>query len=166
MKISAGSKKDLLVIGLCNALLVVSKSQEVKDDKDLTKLDNTSYKVNKRIDRRLNKIQEQLSETQVQFYMDSGNPRELGKWVRTNLDTKLVKVLKSLNKETSLESLANQILFTNFCDRDKPLHDSFKWLSESKQHDEIFDLIEQTKVSRIVGNVYNDALNAISIIKG
>lgn len=164
--ISSGAKKDLLVIGLCNALLVVSKSKDAEEDKNLTKLDNSSYKINKRIERRLDKLQQKLDKTQKQFYLDSGNPRELGVWVKSKLDSRLVKVLNELSKETSLESLANQILFTNFCDRDKPLHDSFKWLTETKQHDEIFELIDQTQVSRIVENVYHDALKSIAIIKG
>ena len=166
MKISQGAKRDLLIISLANALLIVAKGSEIKEDEDIIPLDNSSYKINKRINRRLDKLQSKLAETQVQFYAESENPYEFSRWVRSNLDSKLTKVLKGLHGETNLESLANQILFTNFCDRNKPLHDSFKWLRDIKQHNQIFDLIEQTKVSRIAGNIYEDALKSIAIIKG
>ena len=168
MKISSGAKKDLLIIALANALLIVANSDDAKEDKDLTKLDNTSYKLNRRIDRRLNNLQAKLDETQKQFYIDidSGEPRKLGMWVKSKLNSKFIKVMNGLSKETNLESLASQILFNNFCERDKPLHESFKWLAEPNQHHAVYDMIEQTIVGKITNSVYLDAVASIKIIKG
>jgi len=165
--ISSGSKKEMLVIGLVNALIIVSKGQEAKQDKDLTKLNNKSHKQNKKIRLKMDELQKKLSETQTKMYHESGDPRKLGMWVRSKLDSKITKVLGGLRKDTSLESLAIQILFANFCDnRTKPLHGSYKWLEDEKQLNDIFTLLEETNADTVTESVFYDALSAIAIIKG
>ena len=166
MKISAGAKKDLMIIGLANALLLIRNHDEVKEDKNLTKLNNKSHKVNKKLGVELDLLQKKLHDTTGKIYFASGDPKKLGEWVRANLDNRITKVLRCLDKSTSLELLANQILFMNFCDRDKPLHESYQWLTDEDRHYKIFDLLGLTNASNAEDSTYKDALKAIEIIKG
>ena len=90
----------------------------------------------------------------------------MAQWVQNNLDTKILKAIKNTDKTTNLELLANQILFTNFCERDKPVHEMFKWLQDETQHFEIFDLLAQTNAADVEGSAYEDALKVIQEIRG
>lgn len=164
--ISSGAKRDLLVIGLCNALLMIRNSEDVKEDKHLTKLNNKSHKVNKKLDMELETLQRRLHDTQTKMYHASNNPTKLGKWVRGNLDTKITKVLRRLKKNTNLELLANQILFMNFCDRQLPLHKEYQWIAEESQHYKIFDLLGLTTAATVESETYEDAVISIEILRG
>jgi len=166
MAYSQGAKKDFLILGTASAIIQVLKSEEIKKDVDLLKLSNKSHKINKKIMELLNELETKLHETQNKFYANAKDTRELAKWVRQKLDLVITKGLKSLNEHTNLILAVNQILFMNFCERDKKLHKNFEWLAEQDQHFKLFDLLMQTNAKDVEEVSFTDAERLIQIIKG
>ena len=163
--ISSGAKKDLLVLGLTNALIMICRSEDVKKDEHLIRLSNKTHKINKKVWYLLDEMSEKLKQTQDKVYKESSNPFELGLWVKKNLNNRIMKVLNLLDKNTNLELLCNQLLFSNFCERDKTVMECMKWLQEKSQHFEVFDLLSLTNASECEESTFRDAEMAINIIK-
>lgn len=166
MNFSSGAKKDLLVLNLCQAILAVRKSEEVKQDKDIVKFDNKSYRQNKKIDMFCDELQKKLSETLAHAFASSDDVQSITNWLRTKWKEKGLKLIMQVDPNTNLELLANQILFYNFCDREKPVHDTMQWLQDENMHFKLFDMLEQTNAKEAIENTNKDALRLISAIKG
>ena len=157
-KISAGAKKDLLIINFVIGLIQTSMRDDdaVKNDKDLTKRTNKDYKLNKRIDRRLERLSLMMQETQNAVYRKYGADGSLGRWVTTKLNTNLIKLLNKLSADTNLELLANQVLFEAFKERNKPLIEEFEWLREFDTYS-LYDLLVSTEAGKVGSETYEDA---------
>lgn len=164
--ISQGAKKDMLVANFVSSIIKMFHHQDAKDDENLAKLLNNTHKINKRIYKIFDDLSKNIDEAQTNLYFKSGHPEKLGDWLRDKLKHRVLKVFSRLQKETSLEILAHQILFLNFCDRDKPVTEEFKFLTDVSLYDEIFDLLEQTNAKSRESEAYKDAVMAIEIIKG
>lgn len=156
--ISAGAKRDLLIINLAIGLIQTSlnNEDEVKNDKDLTKRTNKDYKLNKRIDRRLEKLVDRLQKTQTEVFEKYGEDGKLGKWVKGKLNSNFLNIFNNLKPNINLELLANQTLFECFMERDKPLMDEYMWLRDSNSYS-IFDLLVETEAGKVEGETYEDA---------
>jgi hypothetical protein len=168
MAISSGAKKDLLVLNLCIGLIgtvLNDKDEAVKNDKDLIKRTNKNYKLNKRIDRRLEKLFEKLQATSKAIFEKYGRDGKLGKWMKTKLNTTTIKVLNELRPDTNLELLANQVLFECFMERDKPLIEELQWLADISEYS-VFDMLVQTEAGSVEGETYQDAIDIVKKIKG
>ena len=163
MRIPSGAKRDLMIINLAIGLIRTSlnNDDDVKHDKYLTKRDNKSYKLNKRIDRNLERLATKLQETQTKVYDKYGKDGKLGKWAKSYLNTKMINIFNKMQKDTNLELLANQVLFECFIERDKPLIEEYKWLTETKEY-AVFDLLVETHAGKVVESTYLDA----QMIKG
>jgi len=157
-RLSSGARRDLLLMNLVIGLIgtALGDDEEVKNDKDLTKRTNKDYKLNKRIDRRLEKLIKSLQETQAKVFGRYGKDGKLGKWIKGKVEKELIPVLNSLNPKTNLELLANQVLFECFMERDKPLIEEFKWLNDSGVYS-MYDLLVETEAGKVEGETYEDA---------
>ena len=156
----------MLVANFVSSIIKVFHHQDAKDDKNLAKLLNNTYKINKKIYEAFDDLSKKIDEAQTNLYFKSGNPEQLGNWLRDKLKHRVLKVFSKLQKNTNLEVLAHQILFLNFCERDKPVHEEFQFLTNTSFYDEMFDLLDQTNASSREAEAYKDAVMALEIIKG
>jgi len=162
MIIPSGAKKDLLVINLAIGLIsiVIEDTKAVKEDKDLTKRTNKHYNLNKRIDRRLEKLVSDLKSTQDKVFKKYGADGSLGKWIKSKLDSKIVNILNGMEKDTNLELLANQILFECFMERDKPVIQEYEWLKDFKSYS-VFDLLIETEAGNVTEETYEESIEIV-----
>ena len=166
MAYSQGAKKDFLILGAASAIIQVLKSEEIKKDVDLLKLSNKSHKINKKIMELLNELETKLHTTQEEFYTNADNTKVLAEWVKLKFDLVFMKGGTILNENTNLILAVNQLLFMNFCERDKKLHKNFEWLAEQDQHFKLFDLLMQTNAKDVEEISFTDAVRLIQKIKG
>lgn len=166
MSISAGAKRDLLVLQFATALFQISKTDEVFGDDDLVKRTNNKYyHLNKRIDKALQSLNDRMSNTISVIIQKEGYP--LSKWLRAALDSKVMPTLKSITAKTiNLELLALWIAFVNFAERDKSLITEFKEYEEANQYFRIIELIGGTEVARLEGELFEEAYKIVAILKG
>jgi len=149
MKLSSGAKRDLLIVNLAFGMIMTSTDDIAKADDGIITRDNKDYKLSKRINRRLEKLAQRLQETQNKIfrkYEDSN--RSLGKWVRGKLDKNFIKAIHEVGNNASLELVAHQMLYINFCERDKPLIEEMQWLQHAELYDELYDLLDKTAASK------------------
>ncbi len=157
-KIPSGAKRDLLMLNMAIGLISVSLSGDdvIEKDEYLVRRTNKDYKFKKRIDRRLEEMQERLQETQTQIHRKYGRDGTLGRWVKNKLNSVIVKALNSLSPTTNLELLAYQLLFECFMERDKPLIEEYKWLQDKKVY-ALYDILIETTAGTVEGETYEDA---------
>jgi len=164
--LSSGATKDLLVLSFANSLINVSKQDATKEDENLPhRYDNKAYKINKRIDRRLEKLGSKMTSTIQEVYEIGGQKTVL--WIRNNLNKRIKGLLIKLQEDKiNLEMLAIWVLYCNFSEGRSKLIPQFEWLKDGKQFIELADMLEETKVANLQGNMFESAYDAISIIKG
>ena len=140
-KLSSGAKRNILVLAFVHALLKLSR--EMDDDKlneegVEVRHYNKHYKTNRRIDRRLEKLEKEVNET-IESMMDYDTAR----WLKKKTQTLIPKALKTIPKKVSLEALAIWILFLNFFEKKDPvLHPAFEKFTEPERYMLLADLIE------------------------
>ena len=162
MSISAGAKKDLMVVYFCYSTIKISL-EDIGDAEIKQRKDNKNHKLNKRIDRRLEKLMERLEKTISYFMSDY----DVATWIRRNLDKRIGKTLLLIQESTlNLEFLALFILYVNFCERDKPLHAEFQWLEDPDIYFNITELIADTKISDLESELFLMAYDIVQNIKG
>ena len=164
--ISAGAKKDLLILEFCQALLVVSKTDDAKSDNSLVNRQyTTDYHINKRIDRAIDKIIDRAGVTIKSIVAKEGY--ELAKWLKMALNNKIVPALKSITTKTiNLEMLALWIMFANFSERNKTLIPELREYEDANQYIRVVELIGNTEVARLEGELFDEAYNIIAMLKG
>lgn len=163
--ISAGAKKDLLVLQFALALLRVSSDESVFNDEDIiVRDDKTNYRLNKRIERGVEKLITKLQETLETLI--AANGYDLAKWLRTNLNAKIAPTLKELtSKIINLEMLGLWILFVNFSERKKKLINEFKEYEDADQYLHIIELMGGTAAARLEGELFDEAYKIVSRLK-
>lgn len=164
--ISSGAKKDLLVLNFCQALILVSKTDDVfADDNIVNRVSNKKYHLNRRIDNALEALSGRMGKTINGIMQKEGYP--LSKWLRAALDSKVMPTLKSITAKTiNLELLALWIAFVNFAERDKSLITEFKEYEDANQYFRIIELIGGTEVARLEGELFEEAYKIVAILKG
>ena len=165
MKISSGAKKDLLILQFCHSMIRVSAQEETRKDDDLkNRVSNKNYHINKRIDRHLLNLSEKLHETSDSIYKIGG--QEVAMWVKKNLPNRIGGTLTKIQSETiNLEMLAIWVLYCNFAEKDRPLHQNFEWLRDANQYFKITEMMEQTEVSFLEEEMFKIAYDVINRIK-
>ena len=162
---SAGAKKDLLVLHFVLALFKISKTDEIiKDDGIAVRTVKIEYRLNKRIDRAVNKLIDRMQHTTELLMSKHGN--DLAKWIRSHLDSKVAPALKSIVAKTiNLEMLALWICFSNFAERDKTLIEELKEYTEANQYFRIIEMLGGTEVARLEGELFEESYRIVSILK-
>lgn len=166
MSISAGGKRDLLVLQFCQALITVSKTDDVFADDDIVnRHSNKDYRLNKRIDKALQALSDRMTRTIEGIIAKDGYM--LSKWLKSALNSKVAPTLKSITSKTiNLELLALWIAFVNFAERDKTLIADFKEYEDANQYFRIIELIGGTEVARLEGELFEEAYKVVAILKG
>lgn len=176
MELSSGARKDLLVATFARSLLTIGRhirentmdelkgvkpGQTVDTGKIVERQSNKTYKVNKRLDRRFDKLEDALNETATQL-MDP----KTAQWQKDNVDKRIGKLLYRIQSEDiNPESLAVNILFSNFVEREKPLHEAMAWLAIPGQYYDIEDLIEETPAEEVTQRMFIIAKESVAEIK-
>lgn len=164
MKLSAGARKELMVMQFAYSVIHVSM-QEGLDTELIKRENNKNYHINKRIDRRLKALEKKLSDSIVELLQEGGH--ETASWIRKNLDKRVSSFIVELQeKGVNLESLGIWVLFVNFCERKEPLHVKMKWLQDEKQYLEMGDMMSKTEASAVEGEMFKEAHRVIERIKG
>ena len=164
--ISSGAKKDLLVLQFCQALILVSKTDDVFADDDIVnRHSNKDYHLNKRIDKALQALSDRMTKTIEGIIAKEGYT--LSKRLKSALSSKVAPTLKSITSKTiNLEMLALWIAFVNFAERDKTLIAEFKEYEDANQYFRIVELIGGTEVARLEGELFEEAYKVVAILKG
>ncbi len=158
------TRKDLLVVLFCKALLEVSHKEH---EDEVISRNNKDYKTNKRIDRRLDKIEALLENTQNKMYQLGG--AKVVKWIKYQLPKRIGNTLSSLEADRiNLESLAIQVLYINFADfrGALKLHSELQWLQEPNQWLELMELMSKTSIGVIEEDMNMSANKVLEKIKG
>ena len=164
--IPSGAKRDLLVLNFCQALILVSKTDDVFADDDIVnRVSNKKHHLNKRIDRALEALSERMGKTIEGIIQKEGYA--LSKWLKSALNSKVAPTLKSITSKTiNLEMLALWIAFVNFAERDKTLIAEFKEYEDANQYFRIIELIGGTDVAKLEGELFEEAYKIVAILKG
>jgi len=150
-KLSGGFINELSYCSLAYGLISASKSVEdgTCEPFGATKR-GAVYKVNKKIDRRLTKLQKELWEFMAIYANES--KRVLSK------SEKLFRLaLSHITDAIQLDYLAIMILSLRFQphERNMPLNDAFKWITKKESSlYEILDLLGETKCSNKESEMY------------
>lgn len=161
MNISSGAKKDLLVLSFINSILSVAMMEETKTNKDLN-IRGGDYKINKKIDRNMIRLQERIHKTITETITP-----DIAKWIKSNMDKRIGLTLSKIQEQyVNLELMAIWIAYVNFCERDKPLDDRFKWLTDEEQYFRINEMMQKTDSAKLDDKMFNLAYEIIAMIKG
>jgi predicted transcriptional regulator len=165
-KIASGAKRDLLVVNFVIGLIETSiKNDEAfKNDKDLTKRTNKYYKINRKIDKKLSDLSDFLIDINKKVFNKYNTDGELGKWVKNKLNSKMIKIIVSLNSNTNFELLANQVLFEAFKERNKPLIEEFECLRDFDTYS-LYDMLVSTNLSDIEEDTYEEARKIVGDLR-
>lgn len=165
MKMSQGSKKDLLVLEFCQALILVSKTDDVFSDDDIVnRVSNKKYHLNKRIDNALEALSNRMGKTIEGIVNREGY--ELSKWLKSALNSKVAPTLKAITSKTiNLELLSLWVLFVNFSEHKKPLIEEFAQYIDASQYLRIIELISGTEISKLEGTLFEEAYKIVAILK-
>lgn len=163
--LSSGAKRDLLVLSFAKSMIEVSKSEDARSDENLApRIDNKDYHINKRIDNNLERIAIKINETLDSLYAEGG--MEVAKWVKNNLSKRIGGTLTKIQAERiNLEMLAIWVLYVNFADVKRNLHDKFQWLTNGSEWLRLADMMEETKISNLQGNMFQTAYDVVERIK-
>lgn len=165
-KISAGARKDLLVLEFCQALILVSKTDDVFNDDDIVnRVSNKKYHLNKRIDNALEALSGRMGKTIKGIINREGY--ELSKWLKGALNSKVAPTLKAITAKTiNLELLSLWILFVNFSEHKKPLIEEFEQYVDAEQYLRIIELISGTEIAKLESTLFEEAYKIVAILKG
>jgi len=156
--ISAGAKKDLLVVSFVHAILNTAK---VKGFENVISIPNSKEK--KRIERRCGNIEKACDNA-----IKSSITPVSEKWFKSQLKSKILKALMLIKDDVvQLESFAIYVLYINFYDnRTKKIDKIFdNVLLDDGFIFDTLDLISKA-IGRDPDDMYDMAIKAIGIIKG
>ena len=164
--ISAGAKRNLLVLEFCQALILVSKTDDVFKDDDLIKRPlNKQYHTNKRIDRALEALSVRMGKTIEGIIQKEGVT--LSKWLKSALNSKVMPTLKAITSKTiNLEMLSLWIMYVCFSETNKPLIEEFEEYRDAEQYLRIIELISGTEIAKLEGTLFEEAYRVVAILKG
>ena len=129
--LSSGFKREVLILALTQALLTISleRSDEVKDNDVKKRKDNKHYKLDRRIDNRLQNVVDLNKKIIEGIYSKYG--LEIINYVKKKIRYKVLDTLTKVDTgDVNLELLTLHILYNNFATRDKPLHEAFKPMAD------------------------------------
>jgi hypothetical protein len=164
--ISSGAKRDLLVLNFCQALILVSKTDDVfADDDIINRVSNKKHHLNKRIDRHLQALSERMGKTIEGVIQKEGYT--LSKWLKSALDSKVAPTLKAITAKTiNLEMLSLWIMYVNYSEHKKPLIPEFREYEDAEQYLKVIELISGTEIAKLENTLFEEAYKIVAILKG
>jgi len=159
---SVGKAKEMLVAMFANSLITISTEPKVQDDPEVLARDsNKDYHLNKRVDRRLQKLKEDIRVT----VHDCVSPSE-ARWLKTNNSKRTGKALMAINEDVaSLELLAVWIMYNNFSEMNSKISKDFQ-LFMDYDYLEIAEMLGKTDAESVEASMFNVSTEIIDILKG
>ena len=149
MGLSSGAKRDIMIVKFCKALLDVAKQDETISDTEIS-----SCSLDNHIEGKLVEIRGRLHNTIDEAYKNDG--RSLSEWVNKNLDKRIgVTLTKIQAHSVNLEMLSLWIMYINFCERDKPVNDIFSEWLEPEQYLSVIELLSDTEIAKLEGEMFD-----------
>ena len=162
--LSRGAMKDFMVLHFVRSLIEVSMRDTSKQDINLLNRDNKSYKLNKKIDKKLEELRDNLKATINLMFKEGG--LEAAEYVRKNLHSRIGGTLIQIKKDTiNLEMLAMYVLYVNFAERQRPLHPLMQWLNNTDMIFGITDMMSETAISTLENDLFLEAYSVVNKIK-
>jgi hypothetical protein len=141
-ELSGGAKRDLLILYFAMAIIKVSLGGKSSDTIERDR-SNRMHRVNARVDRRMNRIVDMAQQT----INDVMTP-DLARWVESKTKGSVFSLLSSISDTVmQLDTLAYYILYVNFCERKKPLHEAFRRFTDADLYFDDIDLIKQAGIN-------------------
>ena len=163
MVISAGAKKDLLVLFFAKAIFQVALDRETNGSIQRDREDNKLHKINKRIDRRIQALMGKMENT-----IDEVITPDIANWLHGKTHGKIFSILTRMAKhETQLETMGLYVMYVNFCERKQKLDKLFHGYTDAGIYFDDIDLLKQTNIDEDIEAVaMNLAYDIVSEIKG
>ena len=155
--LSAGAKKDLLVVSFCHAVLETAINHDVMGREEIPNCKNKN-----RITRRCERLKSNCSD----IFRSNITPLSQ-KWFKSNLQNRVAPALRQAEAENpQLEAFAIYVLYINFLDaREKKIDEMFKPLLNTENSlFETLDLITSA-IGREPDNMYDLAISTLQILK-
>ncbi len=165
MNLSNNVRLDFLILLFARSILEVSKMDNSEETGVIT-IDHKNYKVDKRIDRRIEHIEKKLDDTIKEMYAIGG--RKLAHWVSVTAKGRIDNSILALGgQKVNLEYLALNILFVNFCDyRKYAIMDKMQWIKEDENYiQDTLDLFSKTNVAFLEEESFINAADLIESVK-
>ncbi len=167
-KISRGAIKDYSVLNFAGAMLETSLDKN--PDAILRSQDNSNYKLNKRIDRRVVALRAKTKEALNAFGDKCDNDARAYTKKRLGKVSELLHYLEKNSINVNLELLAIYMLYVNFNKNERksiPIYESFVWFTDDKNFfDENSELIGSTLSDETESNMFMLAYDCIEKLKG
>lgn len=162
--LSRGAMKDFMVLQFVHSLIEVSMQDTSKQDINLLNRDNKSHKINKKIDKKLEELRDNLKATINLMFKEGG--RDTAEYVKKNLHSRIGGTLTQIQKDTvNLEMLAMYVLYVNFAEKQRPLHLLMQWLNNADMIFGITDMMAETVISTLENDLFLEAYSVVSKIK-
>ena len=157
--------KDFMVLQFVHSLIEDSMQETSKQDINLLNRDNKSHKINKKIDKKLEELRDNLKATINLMFKEGG--RDTAEYVKKNLHSRIGGTLTQIQKDTvNLEMLAMYVLYVNFAEKQRPLHPLMQWLNDADMIFGITDMMSETAISTLENDLFLEAYSVVSKIKG
>ena len=144
-QLSAGAKKELLVLLFSNAMLKTALNPNVDGAIDRPR-ENKYHKLNAQIDRRIIALS-----SHIEKMMEEVITPEMAFWLKRKNESTVIKVLDSIkDDEIQLEMLGLYVMFVNFCERDKKIDPIFQSFTNCDLYFDEIDLLKKTDLTEDV----------------
>jgi len=139
---SAGFKRELLILLFVKALLEISLDP-IKSEGALQRDRHNKYrKINKKIDDRIATIADKIIVV-INRHMDE----EFAKWVKCKTNIKIYNLLAKIQEyEIQIEVLALYVMYINFCERKLKLDSALDMFTNSTLYFDNIDLIKNANI--------------------
>jgi hypothetical protein len=162
--LSRGAMKDFMVLQFVHSMIEVSMQDTSKQNIDLLNRDNKSHKLNKKIDKKLEELRDNLKATINMLFKEGG--RETAEYVKKNLQSRIGGTLTQIQRSTiNLEMLAMYVLYVNFAEKQRPLHPLMQWLNDADMIFGITDMMTETAISILESDLFLESYSVVSKIK-
>lgn len=140
--VSAGAKKDLLVMFFAKAIFETALTKETNGSIPRDR-SNQYHHENKRIDRRISSFMEKMNKT-----IDQVINADLARWLHSKTHSRIFSILTRMSQtEAQLETLGLYVLYVNFCKRKQKLDDIFTEYQDPNLYFDDIDLIKKTNIT-------------------
>ena len=153
--LSSGAIKDLSYISLCYGLFKTALEIEDGTCSDDGAIKRNHYKTSKRLNRRIEKLRDRLYSVMQKYAHESPRVRKINE--------KLFRGTMVGTEPTQLDYLGVFIYLLRFYERDKPVMEDFKVISESELY-ELSDLVGMTQAGGSEGRMYELACEMVKVL--
>jgi hypothetical protein len=162
MNLSAGAKKELLILFFCKAIFQTALERETIGSIPRER-SNKTHKINNQLDRRIKSLMDKITAT-----IDATINQDISDWMRSKTKGLLFSILTRIaQNEIQLETFGLYCLFVNFCERTQPLHSIFNEYTDANLYFDNIDLLKLNAINEdLEADMMRLAYHVISELKG